>query len=251
MASSDDDVRYSRRLRRAILLVLGSAAALALLPGAATAQPLEVPGIGGFEIPGNARVPEGFTAPKIDDIPVREIPRRTPGDNRAIVPAGARFAAQEPAVTVELVEFTIPPLPAELSPLPFALPPVPGVQPPAPATIPEQTRGEAAITAARSKLGATYVPGATGPNAFDCSGLVQWSYRHAGVDLPRTSHQQLATGTPVSRNDLRPGDLVSFYGGGHSALYSGGGKVIHAATSGEGVVESDMATMPFAGARRY
>lgn len=246
MATSDDDVRYSRRLRRAILLALGSAAAVALLPGTATAQPLEVPGVGSFEIPGNAPVPPGFTAPKIDDIPAREIPRLSFGDNPAIVPAAAEFAAQEPAVSVELVEFTIPQLP-----FPFALPQLPGPHSPAPAAVPEQTRGDAALAAARSKLGANYAPGATGPHAFDCSGLVQWSYRHAGLDLPRTSHQQLATGMPVSRNDLRPGDLVSFYGGGHSALYSGGGKVIHAATSGEGVVESDMATMPFAGARRY
>ncbi|WP_280468458.1 C40 family peptidase [Nocardia cyriacigeorgica] len=241
MASSDDDVRYSRRLRRVLLLALGSAAALALLPatGSAMAQPLVVPGIGTFDTPLNT-VPDSFTAPKIENIPANEIPQAKMGEIPAIVPARA-----EPApVNVETIDLPI-------LPLPFALPQLPGFQPPAPASVPEPTRGEAAISAARSKLGASYVPGATGPNAFDCSGLVQWSYRHAGVDLPRTSHQQLAAGTPVSRNDLRPGDLVSFYGGGHSALYSGGGKVIHAATSGEGVVESDMATMPFAGARRY
>ncbi|WP_280213373.1 C40 family peptidase [Nocardia cyriacigeorgica] len=241
MASSDDDVRYSRRLRRVLLLALGSAAAVALLPatGSATAQPLVVPGIGTFETPLDT-VPDSFTAPKIDNIPAHEIPQVKIGEIPAIVPARAELTP----VRVEPIDLAIPPLP-------FALPQLPGVQPPAPASVPEQTRGEAAIAAARSKLGATYVPGATGPHSFDCSGLVQWSYRHAGVDLPRTSHQQLAAGTPVSRNDLRPGDLVSFYGGGHSALYSGGGKVIHAATSGEGVVESDMATMPFAGARRY
>ncbi|MBF6453032.1 C40 family peptidase [Nocardia cyriacigeorgica] len=241
MASSDDDVRYSRRLRRVMLLALGSAAAVALLPatGSATAQPLVVPGIGTFETPLDT-VPDSFTAPKIDNIPAHEIPQVKMGEIPAIVPARAELTP----VRVEPIDLTIPPLP-------FALPQLPGVQPPAPASVPEQTRGEAAIAAARSKLGATYVPGATGPHSFDCSGLVQWSYRHAGVDLPRTSHQQLAAGTPVSRNDLRPGDLVSFYGGGHSALYSGGGKVIHAATSGEGVVESDMAAMPFAGARRY
>ncbi|MFE3446884.1 C40 family peptidase [Nocardia sp. NPDC059180] len=248
MASSDDDVRYSRRLRRVFLLVIGSAAGAAgvLLPatGSATAQPAEVPGVGTFDIPVNIAVTQSFDAPELADIPIGDIPPAKFGIGEpAIEPVNADFAAQEPA-GARPIEFTVPPLPVDL---PF----LPDLLPPAPAVIPEQTRGDAAITAARSKLGANYSAGGTGPDAFDCSGLVQWSYGRAGVDLPRTSHQQLATGTPVSRNELRPGDLVSFYGGGHSALYSGGGKVIHASTSGAGVVESDMATMPFAGARRY
>ncbi|WP_280236290.1 C40 family peptidase [Nocardia cyriacigeorgica] len=176
----------------------------------------------------------------MQDISPAEILGRSP----ALVPARGEPTGPQypPAVEVETIDFSLPPLPLDLSFLP-------GIRPPA--AIPEQTRGDAAIAAARSKLGASYAAGGTGPDAFDCSGLVRWSYSRAGVDLPRTSHQQLAAGTPVARNDLRPGDLVSFYGGGHSALYSGGDKVIHASTSGEGVIESDMSTMPFAGASRY
>ncbi|MGQ4598883.1 NlpC/P60 family protein [Nocardia sp. R6R-6] len=121
--------------------------------------------------------------------------------------------------------------------------------PPAAAT-PQKTTGEIAVDAARTKLGAAYNYGAVGPDAFDCSGLVQWSYGQAGVDLPRTSYEQLTVGTPVSLDDLQPGDLVSFYDGSHSALYAGEGKVIHASTYGVGVTTSPLASMPAAGARR-
>ncbi|MGH8883102.1 MAG: C40 family peptidase [Stackebrandtia sp.] len=138
----------------------------------------------------------------------------------------------------------------------ISLPPglvIPGLFPdisPAP-SVPEETLGERALQAAETKLGAAYRGGATGPDAFDCSGLVQWSYRQVGRELPRTSYGQLEAGTPVSLDALRPGDLVSFYGGGHSALYAGDGTVVHAATSGTGVVRSEMAEMPATAARRF
>lgn len=61
---------------------------------------------------------------------------------------------------------------------------------------------------ARSKLGAPYVWGATGPSAFDCSGLVQWSYAQAGVALPRTTYDQVNTGVEVPRAGIRAGDLI-------------------------------------------
>ena len=75
-----------------------------------------------------------------------------------------------------------------------------------------QGRGsEAALRAvqfARTKLGIPYVWGATGPRAYDCSGLVQAAYRAAGVNLPRTTYQMIHVGTPVARGDIRPGDLI-------------------------------------------
>ncbi|WSV87368.1 C40 family peptidase [Nocardia sp. NBC_01009] len=129
-----------------------------------------------------------------------------------------------------------------------------GMAPPAqtaPAVVkPPKTTGEVAVDAARTKLGSAYSYGAVGPGAFDCSGLVQWSYGQAGVDVPRTSYGQLAAGTPVSLDDLQPGDLVSYYGGNHSALYAGDGEVIHASTYGTGVITSPVSSMPLAGARR-
>ncbi|MCM6773110.1 C40 family peptidase [Nocardia sp. CDC159] len=128
---------------------------------------------------------------------------------------------------------------------------LPQPQPSAPAATPEKTPGQLAVAAAESKLGSAYAFGSNGPDSFDCSGLVQWSYEQAGVELPRTSYEQLAAGTPVPLDELEPGDLVSFYGGDHSALYAGDGRVIHAATSGSGVVMSPISEMPVSGARRF
>lgn len=102
-----------------------------------------------------------------------------------------------------------------------------------------------------SKLGAPYVYGAAGPNAFDCSGLVQWAYREAGMELPRTSGAQLNAGAPVSLDALQPGDLISFYGGGHSGLYAGDGNVVHASTSGTPVMIAPISSMPVTGARHF
>ncbi|MFD7841619.1 C40 family peptidase [Nocardia sp. NPDC059764] len=143
--------------------------------------------------------------------------------------------------------------------VPAALPPltgIPGVTDSAvtrttvPAAMPK-TAGERAVEAARTKLGANYSAGGTGPDSFDCSGFVQWSYREAGVEVPRTSYSQLAAGTPVTIDELEPGDLVSYYGGGHSAMYLGDGKVIHASDYGSGVKVSPLSNMPVTGARRF
>ncbi|MGW4329634.1 C40 family peptidase [Nocardia sp. NPDC004573] len=138
--------------------------------------------------------------------------------------------------------------------LPF-LGDIPQIMPRAPtppaAVIPQKSAGEMAVDAARTKIGSDYSYGAVGPDTFDCSGLVQWSYEQAGVELPRTSYDQLAAGTPIPLDDLRPGDMVSFYGGSHSALYAGDGKVIHASTYGTGVITSPLSSMPVTGARRF
>ena len=104
---------------------------------------------------------------------------------------------------------------------------------------------------AMSKLGAAYRWGATGPRAFDCSGLVYWSYRQIGISVPRTSAAQSQVGTPVARSALQPGDLVFFYRPvSHVAIYIGNGKVVHASTSGSPVKISQLNDMPFATARR-
>ncbi|WP_273735426.1 C40 family peptidase [Mycolicibacterium septicum] len=65
-----------------------------------------------------------------------------------------------------------------------------------------------AVAYARSRIGAPYVWGAAGPKAFDCSGLVQWAYRQAGVSLDRTTYQMVNAGIPVSRSQIREGDLI-------------------------------------------
>lgn len=130
---------------------------------------------------------------------------------------------------------------------------IPGIEAPpgAPGVELQRTAGEAAVAAAKTKIGAGYSSGATGPNSFDCSGLVQWAYEQAGRELPRTSYQQLSAGKPVSLNELKTGDVISYYGGSHTALYAGGDNVIHAATYGVGVELAPMSSMPAGEARRF
>jgi cell wall-associated NlpC family hydrolase len=115
----------------------------------------------------------------------------------------------------------------------------------------------AAIAAARTRLGLAYLWGATGPNRFDCSGLMQWSYAQAGVTLPRTSRAQYAGLPHVALSDLQPGDLV-FYATNtanpatihHVAMYLGAGLVIHAPHTGDVVRYAPVAMPGLIGAAR-
>ncbi|MFD5325095.1 NlpC/P60 family protein [Streptomyces sp. NPDC127092] len=91
------------------------------------------------------------------------------------------------------------------------------------------SRAAAAVIAARSAIGRPYVWGATGPSAFDCSGLMVWSYRQAGIALPRTSQAQRNAGRRIPLSQAQPGDLVTYRGdASHVAIYAGNGQVIHA-----------------------
>lgn len=95
-------------------------------------------------------------------------------------------------------------------------------------------RAATAVRAALSRLGRPYVWGATGPDQFDCSGLVQWSYAQAGIRLDRTTYQQINDGVPVPRSQVRPGDLV-FPHAGHVQLAIGNNLVIEAPYPGAAV----------------
>jgi cell wall-associated NlpC family hydrolase len=93
-----------------------------------------------------------------------------------------------------------------------------------------------AVDTALAQVGDPYVYGASGPDAFDCSGLTQYSYSAAGVSLPHSAKSQSTLGTPVSRDQLQPGDLVFFYSPvSHVGMYIGDGKMVHASTSGQPV----------------
>jgi peptidoglycan DL-endopeptidase CwlO len=95
-------------------------------------------------------------------------------------------------------------------------------------------RAAVAVRAALSRLGRPYVWGATGPDQFDCSGLVQWSYAQAGIHLDRTTYQQIHDGIPVSRSQVRPGDLV-FPHAGHVQMAIGNNLVVEAPYPGASV----------------
>ncbi|WP_072691593.1 C40 family peptidase [Rhodococcus marinonascens] len=180
MASQDS----KRNVRRAVVAGALAVGALTATAAPAAADPITIPGIGTFEIPG----------------PV--------------------------------------------------VPQMPGA-PTGPVAPPMNTAGERAVQAAQAKLGAPYSYGSAGPNSFDCSGLVQWAYKQAGLNLPRTSHEQAAVGTRVPQSDLRLGDVISFYGGTHSGIYAGNGNVIHAASAGQPVKLAPVASMPVDEARRF
>ena len=87
--------------------------------------------------------------------------------------------------------------------------------------------------------GKPYKLGATGPNVFDCSGFVRYVFGQVGISLPRSSTSQSQAGTAVSRDQLKPGDLVFFKNTwrnngqiDHVAVYLGDGQIVHAITSG-------------------
>ncbi|KAF4409916.1 MULTISPECIES: C40 family peptidase [Streptomyces] len=119
------------------------------------------------------------------------------------------------------------------------------------ATAPDSTKAQQAIDFARSQIGKPYVWGASGPNSYDCSGLTQAAWKAAGVSLPRTTYDQVETGTTVGKAAMRPGDLIFFYDDiSHVGLYIGDGQMIHAPKPGANVRVESVDTMPFHSAVR-
>src|SRR6476659_4733244 len=120
-----------------------------------------------------------------------------------------------------------------------------------------------AISFAEQQLGKPYLWGGTGPDAFDCSGLMMMAYRAAGISIARTSQAQWASETRVPASQVQPGDLVFFAGSdgtvtdpGHVGLVIGGGKMIEAYATGFPIRVSSYAnrgaigfTEPWAGAK--
>jgi cell wall-associated NlpC family hydrolase len=116
---------------------------------------------------------------------------------------------------------------------------------------PASGRAAMAVAAARSAVGAPYVWGSTGPSGFDCSGLMVFSYRHAGIALPRTSQAQMHAGQRVPLNQVRPGDLIIYRGdASHVGMYVGGGQVVHAPYPGARVRYDPVGMMPISAVTR-
>ncbi|MBB6434825.1 C40 family peptidase [Streptomyces candidus] len=118
-----------------------------------------------------------------------------------------------------------------------------------------QATGSAAsvIAFARAQVGDAYVMGSTGPNAWDCSGLMQAAFRTIGVDLPRVSQGQSTAGTQVGLDNLQPGDILYWGAAGsayHVGVYVGGGNFVGAQNSSTGVVERPLSYDPPTGAVR-
>jgi peptidoglycan DL-endopeptidase CwlO len=100
---------------------------------------------------------------------------------------------------------------------------------------PTNTQAGEAVAFAYAQLGKPYVWGATGPDSYDCSGLVQAAWAAAGVSIPRTTYDQWAALPHISSSSLEPGDLLYYAGESHVAMYVGDGYIIDAPQTGENV----------------
>lgn len=105
-------------------------------------------------------------------------------------------------------------------------------------------KAQKVIDYAKKQLGTPYDKGANGGDAIDCSGLTKNAYKQVGEDLPRVSHEQADAYPTVSRDEAKPGDLVSLKEDGenvnHVGIYEGDGKVIHASGSRGKVIEENV-----------
>ncbi|MCF1511302.1 C40 family peptidase [Streptomyces glomeratus] len=111
----------------------------------------------------------------------------------------------------------------------------------------------AVIAFVKAQLGDAYVSGGTGPNSWDCSGLVQTAFKQIGVSLPRVSQDQSTAGTQVSLSNLQPGDILYWGSAGsayHVAVYVGDGMFVGAQNPSSGVVEKPLSYDPPTGAVR-
>ncbi|MGX1302602.1 cell wall-associated NlpC family hydrolase [Streptomyces albogriseolus] len=105
----------------------------------------------------------------------------------------------------------------------------------------------------QAQVGDAYVMGATGPNAWDCSSLVQAAFKQVGVDLPRVSQDQSMVGTDIPLSQIQPGDILYWGGKGsayHVGVYIGNGQYLDAANPSKGVVIQDLSGYPASGAVR-
>jgi peptidoglycan DL-endopeptidase CwlO len=159
----------------------------------------------------------------------------------------------------------VPPAP------PLAVPPAPGQDPailaappggippgdmaaPEGAVTPGAPGGErtAAVQAALTRVGSPYSWGGSGPNAFDCSGLVMWSFQQAGISLPHSSQALARGGQAVDMSQMQPGDVVTYYSdASHAGIYVGDGMMVHASTYGTPVRVVPVDNAPIHNVRRY
>jgi peptidoglycan DL-endopeptidase CwlO len=127
------------------------------------------------------------------------------------------------------------------TPSPTAMP-IPSPTP-APRPVPPITQfAYRAMKFMRANIGKTYALGGTGPDAYDCSGLIQAAWKAVGITLPRTSGQQYDATVRISYADLQPGDLVFFgyHGSHHVGMYIGNNQMIDAANPRRDVTFSDL-----------
>ena len=170
------------------------------------------------------------------------------------VPPAEILAAPAPEGLPPLADVH-PPDALPLPPPPDALPPAPDaaeVIPMAAVPGPSAEHGAVAVQAALTRIGDPYVWGGSGPNQFDCSGLVMWAFQQAGIFLPHSSQALANGGQAVSMDQMQPGDVVNYYSdASHSAIYIGDGMMVHASTFGQPVRIAPVNNAPIYNVRRY
>lgn len=97
------------------------------------------------------------------------------------------------------------------------------------------------VSAAQSQIGKPYVWGATGPNAYDCSGLVQYAYSQAGKNVGRTTYQQAGAGQHIAVSQAQAGDIL-MWGDYHDAIYVGNNQYVHAPQPGQNVTQASISS---------
>ncbi|MEW2252749.1 NlpC/P60 family protein [Streptomyces sp. NPDC006975] len=112
-------------------------------------------------------------------------------------------------------------------------------------------QGKQAVSFATAQIGKPYEWGAEGPATFDCSGLTSQAWAHAGRPIPRTSQEQWRQLQHVDVKDMRPGDLIIYFGdASHVGMYVGDGTIVHAPRPGRTVTLTGAGTMPILGVVR-
>ena len=164
--------------------------------------------------------------------------------------AAARLAAQQAAAQQQVLS------PWGSVASPSAPTPAPSPAPaPAPAPAPPPPSSGGVVSIAMRYLGVPYRWGGASPSTgFDCSGFVMYVYAQVGISLPHYTVSQYGMGSPVSRSQLQPGDVVFFDGLGHNGIYIGGNQFIHAPHTGDVVKISSISgwyASTFVGARRF
>ena len=177
-----------------------------------------------------------------------------PAQAYAEIPAasGSSYAAPASA-TANLASYTTPaPVaaqPAAPTPAPQQSAATSSVSPQSTAITEIAPAAGGLVGTAMEGVGTGYVWGGTSFGAWDCSGFTGWVYAQNGIDIPRTSSQQIAAATPTS--NPQPGDLVSQNGGNHIGIYIGGGKMVSALNPTQGTFVHSVNAMPVDGYYTY
>ncbi|MDG4666439.1 peptidoglycan hydrolase RipC [Mycobacterium sp. 236(2023)] len=168
------------------------------------------------------------------------------------IPAAAPLPPLPPPPGQDPAILAAPPLPGLPPPGAPPAPGLPGAIPPGDIAPPGSPAANTVIQAALSRIGSPYSWGGSGPSAFDCSGLVMWSFQQAGISLPHSSQALARGGQSVSMDQMQPGDLVTYYSdASHVGIYIGDGMMVHASTYGTPVRVAPVDNAPIYNVRRY